>query len=193
MALVGRATASPGPARGAARCAVCSCGSASAGRRGEAAAQWLCRRATQRAQRISDRARGTQFYATHLSFEDLEEPAASSFEFADRGRERVEGVACRKIEARARYASNYDKRLLWVDDDRMVILQIENFREGRLLKRIKALDHRRVQGVWTPGRLQVEDLDKGGRTIVTLEDPSYDVDLPASRFTREALAAGGYD
>lgn len=158
---------------------------------GRASEQWLYTPAIERARRVAPRSRGSRFYSTDLSFEDIEEGDLDASEYRmERENDAWQGQACWCILARPRQASQYDRKLFWIAKSNYAVLRSDLFRDGLLVKRILTGGHAPKQGVWTPAAVEVQNLRHGGRTVVALEDVRYDLALPEARFTLEGLPLG---
>jgi hypothetical protein len=145
----------------------------------------------ERARRVAPRSRGSRFFATDLSFEDLEEGDLDSNDYRmEQERDHWRGRSCWRILAQPKQPSQYDRRLFWVDQLTSVILRADLFRDGRLVKRVLADGYSRKQEVWTPASIEVLNIQHGGRTVVELQNVHYDIALPDARFTIEALSVG---
>ncbi len=158
---------------------------------GRSSEQWLYTPAVERARRVAPRSRGSRFYSTDLSFEDLEEGDLDSCDYRiESERETWQGQECWCILAQPKRPTQYDRKLFWIAKSNYAALRSDLFRDGELVKRIVTSGHTRKQGVWTPAAIEVQNLRQGGRTVVALENVRYDLPLPAARFTMEGLRMG---
>jgi hypothetical protein len=155
------------------------------------AEQWMYTPAIARVRRIAPQSRGSRFYATDLTFGDLEEGDPSSATYKLEGEETCGGDPCWRIAVYPAKRRYYDRSTHWISQSKKVILRTDHVLGGGVVKRILAQEYRQQQGVWTPARIEVLDLGRGGRTILSLQNVRYDVRLPGSRFTPEALRGEG--
>lgn len=151
--------------------------------------QWMWTPAVGRERRIAFQDRSTRFFGTDFSFEDLEERDADQFDYSLAGEEAIGGAACWKLESKpkAGKASQYTRSLVWIRKDNYTFAQIESFRKEELIRRLRYLDLERVQNIWTPRRIEVEDLKRQSKTVLKLEKLEYNVALDAGKFTVQAL------
>lgn len=154
------------------------------------AEQWMYTPAMARVRRIAPQSRGSRFYATDLTFGDLEEGHTAGAEYTLEGQESCGGDPCWRIAVRPRQRRYYDRSIHWISQTKNVILRTDHYLGSAVVKRILAQGYQQRQGVWTPARIEVLDLKRGGRTILTLQNVRYDVRLPAARFTPESLGGG---
>lgn len=127
-----------------------------------------------------------------LSYEDMmEDPRlASSYDATTVGADSVAGRPAWKLRLQARAGDvAYAARNLWVDQERFVVLREERFsRSGRLLKTTEVTEMRRFDGRWVAARAVFRDaLKSGGGTELVVDSLRFNVEIPASRFSKAAL------
>jgi len=101
----------------------------------------------------------------------------------------VDGAACWKIQSvpRQTKSSQYTRSLVWIRKDNYTLARIENFVRDQLGRRLNYFDVANVQGIWTARRLEMSDVRKGSRTVLTLDKLEYNVPLKDENFTLQAL------
>lgn len=151
--------------------------------------QWMWTPSIQRDRRIAFQDRSTRFFGTDFSFEDLEERDIGQFDYRFLAEESIAGAPCWKLESRPRgpRQSQYTHSYLWVHKERYVIVGIEAYAGGNLVRRIRYGDYRQIQNIWTPLRVEVEDLARESRTILQTEKLEYNVPVKEESFTLQAL------
>jgi hypothetical protein len=151
--------------------------------------QWMWTPAINRERRIAPQDRGARFFATDFSFEDLEERDVEQFDYELEGEETVDGDACWKIAVtpRAGMRSQYSRSLYWVRKSSYTYARIENHNAKGLVRRLKYSQLENVQNVWTARAIEVEDVTRKSRTVLTLRSVKYNISLPADQFTVQAL------
>jgi hypothetical protein len=151
--------------------------------------QWMWLPALARDRRISLQDRSTRFFGTDFSFEDLEERDAGQFDFAMLGEDTLDHSRCWRIEATPRDSkrSQYDRQVLWIRQDHYVAVQVESYQRDQVVRRLRYSDIAEVQGIWTGRTLEMHDLRRGSRTVMTLEKLQYNLPLAEERFTLQAL------
>jgi hypothetical protein len=154
--------------------------------------QWMWTPAIQRERRIALQDRSTRFFGTDFSFEDLEERDTGQYDYAMLGEETIEGAACWKIESRPRKgkSSQYTSSIVWVRKDTYAFQRIENFIKDTTVRRLKYSKLESVQGIWTARVLEMADLKRNSRTILTFDKLEYNVPLKEENFTLQALRRG---
>ena len=154
--------------------------------------QWMWTPAIQRERRIALQDRSTRFFGTDFSFEDLEERDTGQYDYAMLGEEAIEGAACWKIESRPRRgkSSQYTSSIVWVRKDNYAFQRIENFIKDAVVRRLKYSKLENVQGIWTARVLEMADLKRNSRTILTFDKLEYNVPMKEENFTLQALRRG---
>lgn len=151
--------------------------------------QWMWTPAIQRERRIAMQDRSTRFFGTDFSFEDLEERDTEQYDYAMAGEEAIEGVPCWKVESKPRRtkSSQYTSSSVWVRKDNYAFQRIENFINGTIARRLKYSRIENVQGIWTGRVLEMADLRRNSRTVLTFEKLEYNVPMKDENFTLQAL------
>jgi hypothetical protein len=151
--------------------------------------QWMWTPALQRERRIALQDRSTRFFGTDFSFEDLEERDVSQYEYRFLGDEPIDGAPCWRIESvpSERKISQYTKSEVWIRKDTYTFAQVESYIKTEVVRRLKYSDFVQVQGIWTGRRLEMMDLRRKSRTILTLDKLDYNVPLQEEDFTLQAL------
>lgn len=154
--------------------------------------QWMWTPAIQRERRIALQDRATRFFGTDFSFEDLEERDVDRYQYRLIGEETVDEARCWKIESRptGRRSSQYTSSILWIRQDNDAHARIENFVEGELVRRLNYQRIEQVQGIWTGRLMEMTDIRRGSRTILTLEKLAYNVPMRPEDFTLQTLRLG---
>jgi outer membrane lipoprotein-sorting protein len=151
--------------------------------------QWMWTPALQRERRIALQDRSTRFFGTDFSFEDLEERDVDQYNYRLLGEENIDGALCWRIESTPseRKVSQYTKSEVWIRKDNYAFAQVESYIKADVVRRLRYSNFVQTQGIWTARRLEMTDLRRKSRTILTLEKLEYDVSLRDDDFTLQAL------
>ena len=151
--------------------------------------QWMWTPALQRERRIALQDRSTRFFGTDFSFEDLEERDVNQYNYRLLGEEVIDGAACWRIESTPseKKISQYTKSEVWIRKDTYALAQVESYIKTAVVRRLKYSNFAQQQGIWTGRRLEMSDLRRKSRTILTLEKLEYNVPLKDEEFTLQAL------
>lgn len=151
--------------------------------------QWMWTPAIQRERRIALQDRSTRFFGTDFSFEDLEERDTEQYDFRAIADETIDGAACWKIEAKPRTgkSSQYTLSYVWVRKDNYAFQLVENYAKGALARRLRYSRIENVQGIWAGRVLEMTDVRRNSRTVLTLDKLQYNLPMKEERFTLQAL------
>ena len=151
--------------------------------------QWMWTPAIQRERRIAMQDRSTRFFGTDFSFEDLEERDTEQYDYAMAGEETIDGVPCWKVESKPRKtkSSQYTSSFVWVRKDNYAFQRIENFINGQIARRLTYSRIENIQGIWTARLLEMADLRRNSRTVLTFDKLQYNVPMKDENFTLQAL------
>jgi hypothetical protein len=154
--------------------------------------QWMWTPAINRDRRIAVQDRRTRFFGTDFTFEDLEERDVEHYDYVLSGEETIGGDACWRIQSTPRSGrrSQYTSSMLWIRKSNHTYARIDNFTADKLIRRIHYRDVERVQGIWTPKTLEIEDVSRKSRTILKMDSLDYNAPLREDQFTLEALRRG---
>jgi hypothetical protein len=151
--------------------------------------QWMWTPALQRERRIALQDRSTRFFGTDFSFEDLEERDVDQYEYRLLGEQAIDGAPCWRIESAPsqKKTSQYTRSEVWIRKDSYALAQVESYIKNEVVRRLKYGDFAQVQGIWTGRRMEMHDLRRNSRTILTLEKLEYNLPLKDQDFTLQAL------
>jgi len=151
--------------------------------------QWMWTPAIGRDRRIALQDRSTRFFGTDFSFEDLEERDVSQYDYALDGEETIDGTPCWRVVATPRRTkvSQYTRSKVWVRKDNFAYAQVESFVRDEIARRLHYRQIDQVQGIWSARLLEMHDLRRKSRTLLTLDKLQYNVPMQESDFTLQAL------
>ena len=151
--------------------------------------QWMWTPALQRERRIAFQDRSTRFFGTDFSYEDLEERDVDQYDYSSEGEEIIDGAACWKILSKPRKtkSSQYTSSLVWVRKDNYAYQRVENYIKNQVVRRLKYSRFEQVQGIWTARLLDMHDLRKDSRTLLTIDKLQYNLPLKEEMFTLQAI------
>lgn len=159
---------------------------------------WLYLPALRRVRRISGADRRDRFVGTDFTFEDLDPEDLDAHRYTFLRDDSVDGRPVQVVEAVATdpiraEESGYGRRVLWIARERHVLLRADLYaRDGALAKRLTAARVRQVADTdrWRPHRLVMDDLRRGGRTVLRMTSYVLDQGLPDELFTERYLRRG---
>jgi outer membrane lipoprotein-sorting protein len=153
---------------------------------------WTYSPATDRTILISGHMLRQSVMGSDLSYEDMmEDPYLEHlYEAQIVGSETIAGRPAWILELKAKKEGvAYDKRTVWVDRERFLIVKEDLYaKSGKLLKQFQAFETMRVEGRWLPRRATYKDVLKEGEgTEMIIESITFAEDIPASVFSKASL------
>jgi hypothetical protein len=151
--------------------------------------QWMWTPALQRERRNSRQDRSTRFFGTDFSCEDLDERDVNQYDYRLIGDDAVDGAPCWRIESvpRKTKTSQYTRSEVWIRKDTYVIAQVESYTKTEVVRRLTYSDFAQVHGIWTGRRMEMHDLRRKSRTVLTLDKLEHNLPQRDEDFTLQAL------
>jgi outer membrane lipoprotein-sorting protein len=135
-----------------------------------------------------------------VSYEDALESSdfKAKYGISLKGKEAVDGRDCFVVQLDAKVPAvlpkgsspaAYDRRVMWIDAERYVVLKEEMYaKSGKLLKTSATLEVQRVGSRWYPSRTEyVSKLRNNTKTLFAMSKIEMDVALDERQFTMSAL------
>ncbi|MGP1459350.1 MAG: outer membrane lipoprotein-sorting protein [Treponema sp.] len=153
---------------------------------------WLYVPALKKVRRISGSESSGNFMGTDFTYDDMGERALSKDDFELLGEENADGEDCWKIECRAKDTSEKEpRRIVWVRKDNFLMHKAEFFDKQDKLHRVFSVsDVKTIDGIWTVGKMRMENVQTGHFTVIETKDVAYNQEINDSVFTVSALERG---
>lgn len=153
---------------------------------------WIYTPSTDRTIQIAGHMLRQSVMGSDLSYEDMLEDATfqENYTATVNSEEVIDGRNCYVLELIAKKADiAYQKRKLWVDNERYVPLKEELYaKSGKLLKMTELSDVVRVDGRWFPKKVVFKDMLKDGKgTEFIIDEIEFDATIPDHIFTKASL------
>ena len=159
--------------------------------------QWLYLPALKKVRRISAADRGDYFMGTDFTFEDMKQtPELDDYHWKRLGSERVDGQDCWKVEGVPRSEEvmrelGYSRMIQFIRKDNDFPIRVDYWdRAGRELKHLRVPDLRRIQGIWSAIRVEMDNVQSHHRTVLEFADQRYNTGLKDRLFSKRALKRG---
>lgn len=153
---------------------------------------WIYTPATDRTIQLSGHMLRQSVMGSDLSYEDMMEDR-KLLEIYDAellGEEEMNDRKTWVLELIAKVDDvSYQKRKIWIDQERFVPLKEELFaKSGKLLKKTEMSDIKKVDGRWYPHKINYKDmLKKGKGTDFIILEIQIDAEIPAHILTKASL------
>ena len=161
--------------------------------------QWIYLPAMRKVRRISAADRGDYFLGTDFTYEDIKKETKVEINDYTRRtlREEIfEGHRCYVVESipvddETAKELGHSRTLSWVDADIWIVRKAEFWDiQGNLLKSTHIKDIEKIQGIWTPHLMEVENHKTGHKTVFSFSDIDYESPVPDHVFTVQTLERG---
>jgi Outer membrane lipoprotein-sorting protein len=152
--------------------------------------QWLFMASRKQVRRIAASDKTSAFLGSNLSYEDMGEQQASDRTHELLATPLIDGKQTWLIESTAKPGLNsgYVRTRTWVIQDAFVPLKIEMYdKKDQHVKTLDCLEYKEVQGIWTMTKIRMTSVKKGTSTELVMKSVEYGVDIPASKFSKDAL------
>ena len=157
--------------------------------------QWLYLPALRKIKRIATNSKEGPFLGTDFSFADIERMKISDYQYAFKNEQSLDGHKVTVIEATTENGlenprTGYSRRMIYVDQEKNLILKEEIFRASRLIKIFSVVSKKQIDGFWTVTEAKMENLMDGGFTQLIRKDTKYNQSLKDSLFNQRTLRKG---
>ena len=153
---------------------------------------WLYMPAMKKVRRISGSGKDDDFMGTDFTYADMGERGLTKDTFNLLGSEDVDGIECWKVEALAKDKSEKtQRRILWYRKDNYLVLKGEFYdRQEKLARKLTCSEIRQIDGIWTTGKMFMENVKTGHSTLLEMKDIQYNQSLDDGIFTVSAIERG---
>ena len=154
--------------------------------------QWLYLPALKKSRRISSSSKNDSFMGTDFTYDDMGDRNVDEDTHTLLREETVDGHACWVIESKPKDKDYmYSKRVGWIRQDALVGIKVEFYdRRETLLKTLIVSDVKEQDGIWTPFKMEMENVQKNHKTIIEIEEVQYNIDLKDRLFRVSTLERG---
>jgi outer membrane lipoprotein-sorting protein len=152
--------------------------------------QWLYLPAQKKVRRISSDEKEDSFMGTDFSYEDLGSHDLDDYSYVLMPDEQLDGFDCYVVKGvpKPGVKKSYSRTISWVRKDILVTVRIDFFDTGgQLLKRMRVRDLEEIDGIWTETVMEMENIQKKHKTILTFEQVQYNSGLRSDIFTERNL------
>jgi len=155
--------------------------------------RWLYLPAMKKVRRISgSSARKENFMGSDFTYDDMGGRNMDEDLHRLLREELVDGSNCWVVESIPKDPDDaYSKKISWIRQDALVPVKVEFYdRMGSLLKTLTASDINNEGEFWTTGKLVMINHSRDHKTIITMDEIDYNLELNETMFTVPALERG---
>ncbi len=152
--------------------------------------QWIFLPALKRSRRISSSRKGGSFVGSDYYYEDLEDRPVEKDKHVHKGQKKWKGNTYELIVSVPVDKDNsvYTKRVSYVDMEKLIYSRIAFYQKKKKpVKLLEVLETKKIDGIWTPTKVVMKDLQSGHITQLHLQKVKYNSKLPETLFSKRAL------
>lgn len=153
--------------------------------------QYLYLPSLRRSRRIVSTQKKSSFVNSDFSYEDMERRNVDEFEHRIIGKEKIDNRFCYILESLPKPGTNtqYSKIISYVPEDIYLSIKTEFYdKHEELFKILRVEKLEKVQDIWTPMVMVMEDLKRKHKTILRVEDINYNISgITDELFTKRNL------
>lgn len=149
---------------------------------------------TDRVRKLATHAKKRKMEGSDFSYEDMGSGDAwiTDFDSKRLPDERFEGRDCCVVELtkKPEAESGYSRMVMWVDRDNFIPLKLDYFDEDDPelhQKRLLCREIRDIEGVPTPMKAVMVDMEDNSDTVIEYQEITYQVELPEELFTTRGM------
>lgn len=147
---------------------------------------------TKRVRKIASHQKNQSVNGSDFSYEDMNTgDRREDYSSKLLGEENKAGVACYKIEMKpkAETKTSYSKMVMWVEKGKWLPVVTEYYDEYNELWKILTISNvTKIGKYWSPGHIEMKNVQKGTRTVMTQNKTEYDIDVDMNMFTERYLS-----
>ncbi len=155
--------------------------------------KWLYLPAMKKTRRISgSSAKKDYFMGTDFTYDDMGSRNIDEDEHNLLKEETVDGQKCWVIESTSKDSRDiFSKKISWIRQDNYVAVKVDYYDKLGKLHRTLALSNiEKVDGFWVAKKMDMKNVQTNHETIITIENPKYNIDIDESAFTVAKLEKG---
>jgi hypothetical protein len=152
--------------------------------------QYIYVPAAKRAIQVGLQTRKQAFLGSEFFVGDFVQPAIDAATYRFVGEEDVGGRHCKLVEAVPKNPADemYSKSIFAVDPNDLVVVRTQFFDEKGKLQKIWTIEKlEKIEGVWTPVRQKMEDVQENHWSGLEMSEIQYNAQLPDDRFNKSYL------
>ena len=152
---------------------------------------WLYLPALKKIRRIATKEKGGSFMGSDFSYDDIGGGSwVEDYNAKLLGTEKYEGHNCYVLELIPKKPKDisHSKLKIWVDKENFYSVKTEYYdKHGDLLKIMHSSEFEKIKGLWITKRLEMQNVQKGSKTIIVLKEVQVNLKIPDRMFTTRQL------
>ncbi len=157
--------------------------------------KWLYLPAMKKTRRISgSSAKKDYFMGTDFTYDDMGSRNVNEDTHTLLREETIDGQLCWVVESLPKDRRDiYSKKISWIRQDCLITVKVEYYdRLNKLHRQLILSDIKQVAGFWLAQNLHMTNVQTDHQTIITIENPEYNVAAAENLFTVAKLEKGTF-
>ncbi|MBU4444739.1 outer membrane lipoprotein-sorting protein [bacterium] len=154
--------------------------------------RWLYLPALKKIRRIAGESKNDYFMGTDFTYDDMGGRSIDDDTHKLLGKKILDGVECYKIESvPVDKDDQYSKKITWVIPDKWITAKMEFYNNNKKLQKVLTIsDIRKVDKIWTPHLLFMDNLSKKHQTKIEIIEVRFNSEMNDQIFTTTTLQRG---
>ena len=150
--------------------------------------QWVAMSSGKVKRLVGEGDKSESFVQSHMTYEDLGSREINSYDYKLVKEADFNGEACYLVDAVKKSGTKtYDKNTLYVRKSDFIVVKLDFYQKGKLLKFMENQKISKIDGITTPMKIVVSMADGSGRTELTVDKVIYNKEIEDAKFSKDAL------
>ncbi len=152
--------------------------------------RWLYMPKSKKTRMIAEGDKNKSFMGTDFTYYDLSPHDIDNEQFDPVKEATVDGHACYVVRGRSKTPAQslYGDVVKFMRKDNYVPIRVDFYdKSGKLLKRSRVLELKKIDGNWTPTKTEMHNVQTNHKTIMTIGKIEYDKEIPDRYFKKTYL------
>ncbi len=154
--------------------------------------RWLYLPALKKPRRISGSSSNDYFMGTDFTYDDMGDRKVEEDSHKFIKNETIDGYDCWVVESTPKEKNYmYSKKVFWVRKDVLIAIKVDYYdRQNKLMKTLTVSDIVKIDDIWTPKKMVMNNIQKKHKTILQFENIQFNIDISNSYFSVVTLEKG---
>ncbi len=155
--------------------------------------KWLYMPALKKTRRISGSSSKTDYFmGTDFTYDDMGDRNLDEDTHKFLRKEKCGGFDCYVVESVPKDKREiYSKKISWIRKDCFMAVKVEFYDKlGKLHRVLNVQDIKQVQGFWTRGKMEMQNVQTKHKTIITFSDMKYNLKIGSDMFNVAKMEKG---
>lgn len=153
---------------------------------------WLFLPALKKVRRISGSSRNDYFMGTDFTYDDMGDREIDEDTHTLIKEEIINENTCWVVESfPVDKTYMYSKRVSWINQDNLITVKVDYYdRQGKLLKQLTVSDLSLIDGIWSAGIMEMNNIQDKHKTRLEKKDVQFNLEVNDSYFRVSTLERG---